>query len=133
MCIVLFMKVKSVNSLDTNSLIKINIDSVVIDVRSSKEWEERGIPQIEPPLILLTWRLLPNMIINQDFEKTLINQIPDKTKNLFFLCKSGVRSLEAANFVAKLGYINCHNISDGFEGSSSGLGWKNNNLPWQTL
>lgn len=50
---------------------------------------------------------------------------------IFFLCRSGYRSFIAANFVANMGYKNCYNISDGFEGNNQDKGWKQNNLPWQ--
>jgi len=52
---------------------------------------------------------------------------------IFFLCRSGYRSFIAANFIANIGYKNCYNISDGFEGNNRVLskGWKQNNLPWQ--
>lgn len=127
------MKIKNVTSLDTNDLLKVSKDSIVIDVRTSKEWEEVGIPELGQNLILLSWRLLPNMSLNPDFEKNITNIVTNKNKNLFFLCKSGNRSLEAASFSANIGYVNCYNVSDGFEGSISGLGWKQNNLPWQIL
>ncbi|ARD86528.1 sulfurtransferase [Rickettsia sp. MEAM1 (Bemisia tabaci)] len=37
----------------------------------------------------------------------------------------------AANFMANIGYKNCYNIIDGFEGNLQNKGWKQNNLPWQ--
>lgn len=54
-----------------------------------------------------------------------------KYLTLYFLCRSGHRSLMAANFMANIGYKNCYNIIDGFEGNLQNKGWKQNNLPWQ--
>jgi len=54
-----------------------------------------------------------------------------KSLMIFFLCRSGYRSFIAANFIANMGYKNCYNISDGFEGNNQNKGWKQNNLPWQ--
>lgn len=102
--------------------------SVMIDVRTDKEWSESGIPAIgSENLVLLSWRLLPSMSLNPEFAKLFINKIDKNKKILFFLCGSGVRSLESANFAISSGYQNCYNIADGF------YGWKNNNLPLQFL
>jgi len=54
------------------------------------------------------------------------------------MCRSGYRSADAANLLAKAGYKNVFNLVDGFEGdkAESGKGqrvvngWKNSDLPW---
>jgi rhodanese-related sulfurtransferase len=68
------------------------------------------------------------------------------TKNLFFICRSGSRSLHAANSIQfhinkKLELkdkINCFNVRFGFEGDLSKdnrrgnlNGWKFSDLPWK--
>ena len=54
----------------------------------------------------------------------------DKSKTIMCICRSGARSLRAAEIIKELGY-EAINISDGFEGSPAiqEKGWKANNLP----
>jgi len=49
---------------------------------------------------------------------------------LFFLCKSGGRSLDAAIFAQQLGYEYAFNIAGGFEGGEV-TGWKELALPYK--
>jgi rhodanese-related sulfurtransferase len=57
--------------------------------------------------------------------------------DLFFICRSGSRSLAAAKAMAAAGYRACHNVAGGFEGPldderhrGSAEGWKAAGLPW---
>jgi rhodanese-related sulfurtransferase len=61
----------------------------------------------------------------------------DKDSELYFICRSGGRSLMAARAIAAQGYAHCHNVADGFEGPLDQLrrrgtaaGWKAAGLPW---
>jgi rhodanese-related sulfurtransferase len=66
------------------------------------------------------------------------NEILDKNSQIFFMCKTGGRSLDAAIFATEIGgYKNCFNITNGFEGDANENnqrgkinGWKALNLPW---
>ncbi|MEI8040262.1 MAG: rhodanese-like domain-containing protein [Verrucomicrobiota bacterium] len=61
---------------------------------------------------------------------------------LMVMCRSGGRSAIAANFLAKAGFTNVHNIVDGMEGDANAdsdsvshaqplkEGWKNSGCPW---
>lgn len=120
-----------------------NDDSILIDVRTKEEWQNIGKPKVDLnasgldnglnpiKLLLISWRILPNMSINLNFEKSLCQYVKAKDKPLLFICRSGGRSLEAANFLYSIGFSRCYNIIDGFEGNSLGLGWKLSNLPWE--
>ena len=128
------MSVESIDSFVAYNILKNNNNALLIDVRTSKEWKEVGIPKLEKNnLIFLTWRLLPNMSINTEFENKFISLVNDKMYFIFFLCRSGIRSLEATKFIMNIGYLNCYNVYDGFEGSNNKNGWKHNNLPWQII
>ena len=74
-----------------------------------------------------------------------VNQIKDvfePNDTILVTCRSGGRSALAANFMAKLGYKNVYNITDGFEGDNVDdpesvyygkrmkNGWKNAGVPW---
>lgn len=127
------MIIKEVTSKSAYNMLKSNINFKLIDVRTAAEWQKFGVAQLESQLILLSWRIFPNMTLNTDFESQFKLLIADKSNSLFFICKSGYRSFEAAYYVLKLGYANCYNIIDGFEGTEITNGWKNTNLPWQNL
>lgn len=72
------------------------------------------------------------MELNKNLKDSFLSVIDDKISSIiFFLYRSGHKSLTAANFIANMGYENCYNIIDGFEGSGQNKGWKQNNLPWQ--
>jgi rhodanese-related sulfurtransferase len=128
------MNVSNIACQHAYKILNESTDCFLIDVRTEKEWKEIGIPVIDSDnLILLTWRELPDMSINQEFVTKLESRIVDTNKHLLFICKSGGRSLEAANFAINLGYINCQNVLGGFEGRTDITGWKQNNLPWRLL
>lgn len=125
------MNVRNATSLEAYASLSNDKDAMLVDVRTIKEWQEIGVPNIEQnQIFFLSWRLLPNMSINQEFGSEFKKIKLKKDKKLFFLCRSGARSMEATNFVAALNYEHCYNVIDGFEGHSSNEGWKNNNLPW---
>jgi rhodanese-related sulfurtransferase len=84
------------------------------------------------------------MTINQQFavelEQILQKKFAQDYKNaeLIFMCRTGGRSGEAANHMLQLGYKNCSNMINGFEGdvNESGHrgainGWKADELLWK--
>lgn len=105
---------------------------MLLDVRTPVEWK-LGIPLLKSQnIMLISWLVHPDMQINKNFLTEVQVKIKDLDYELFFLCGSGIRSLAAAEFMLKSGYTKCYNIADGFLGSSCGIGWRSNNLPWQT-
>lgn len=129
--ILINMTVNNITSKEAYEILALQT-AALVDVRTDKEWSTVGIPVLDQnKLVFLNWRLLPNMTINKEFAEKVLKISKDKT--LFFLCRSGARSLEAAQFCTNIGYQTCYNITDGFEGNQTGAGWKYNNLPWQIL
>lgn len=103
-----------------------NSDAVLVDVRTDAEWQV-GVPEIEQAKnkpMLLSWRTQPGMVLNAQFESELMQKIADRNTPIYFLCRSGGRSGEAANAMAKLGYTHCTNILGGF------IAWVEAGLPW---
>jgi rhodanese-related sulfurtransferase len=91
--------------------------------------------------VLVEWLDFPGNTPNQAFVAQLTDALSkigaDKDTELFFLCRSGGRSLSAARAMAAAGYTRCRNVADGFEGPldpnrhRGGLGgWKAKGLPW---
>ncbi len=127
-------------SRETYDYLMAHDDGMVVDVRTEVEWSSVGVPVLpddKTSPVLLSWRLLPDMTLNMAFAEKLQQCCSNKATPLFFLCRSGVRSMDAANEMAKRGYLNCFNIVAGFEGcarvagsSAQVLGWKAEGLPW---
>jgi len=134
-------KVINLNSFDCFKKISENPKSYLIDVRTKPEWELVGVPDlttINNATIFISWEEYPEMNINSSFEKHVAKKNIKKNDYIFLICRSGHRSLKAAEYLLSLGYKNCFNISDGFEGDKDNInhrskinGWKFNNLPWK--
>lgn len=116
-------------------------DAVLCDVRTEPEWAFVGVPDLasagKKPL-LIPWQVYPAMQVNATFLETLRAAGIRPDQRLFFMCRTGGRSLAAARAAEAGGYEHAFNITDGFEGpvDSSGhrsfkAGWKAEGLPWR--
>lgn len=122
-------------------ILKQQPDACLIDVRTSEELIFTGAPwldEINKELIHIPWRFFPNMELNTSFGETIQQNIPNSALILLFICRSGGRSREAAMYTTKLGYENCYNIVNGFEGEPDNnhhrgtlMSWKAYGLPWR--
>jgi rhodanese-related sulfurtransferase len=92
-------------------------------------------------VLLVEWQGFPDSRPNGDFVAHLQSELDgvgaDRTWSLYFLCRSGVRSLSAAKAMAAEGYGRCFNVANGFEGPldadrhrGRAAGWKAAGLPW---
>ena len=122
-------------------------DAVLVDVRTHAEWSFVGLPDLSElgkELILNQWAILPGMQQNPSFMDELDKQLDGAAPSkIYFLCRSGVRSLSAAHlvseaFAARGQSVDCVNIIGGFEGDldqdrqrGNMNGWKNEGLPWR--
>ncbi len=121
-------------------VLKDDENSYLIDVRTLPEWSYVGIPnlgEIGKDVLRISWLIYPTMEVNHNFIEQLKTVIDDKDAKLFFLCKVGGRSLDAAIMAQRGGFKNCYNVSGGFEGKlnehghrGKSDGWKAQNLPW---
>ncbi len=115
--------------------------ALLVDVRTAPEWQFTGVPDMsatKAPLATISWKMYPQFITNPNFADQLAAQGATHDTVVFFLCRSGGRSLDAALAMAALGYRHCYNVSGGFEGEcdASGhrgteQGWKAAALPWK--
>jgi rhodanese-related sulfurtransferase len=105
----------------------------LLDVRSSAEWNLVGRVDGAVEIELKhfpTWQ--PNPAFLDEVKRRL-----DPQDVVLLLCRSAVRSHEAAKLLADNGYANCHNILEGFEGDKDTHsrrtvnGWKVRGLPWR--
>jgi rhodanese-related sulfurtransferase len=118
--------------------------SQLIDVRTRAEWTYVGLPDlgsIGKRPVLVEWQTFPDQAVDPRFIERLAGELQalgvEKDDELFFICRSGGRSLAAAKAMAELGYRACHNVAGGFEGPldddrhrGSVSGWKAAGLPW---
>ena len=119
--------------------------SQLVDVRTRAEWTYVGIPDLGPVgkrTVLVEWQTFPDQAVDPRFAERLAGELKalgvQLDDDLFFICRSGSRSLAAAETMAAAGYRACHNVACGFEGPldderhrGSVRGWKAASLPWQ--
>jgi len=116
-------------------------DSYLVDCRTTAEWTFVGIPDLSPlnkEPYLIEWTRFPDGSPNPHFIDQMQQRIADRNATIFFLCRSGHRSMAAAASTAAEGYSQCYNILGGFEGNPDHTnhrgnfdGWKFSQLPWQ--
>lgn len=107
---------------------------ILVDVRTPQEWQGVGIANLENSVgsaVCISWKTLPDFTINPNFSRELAASVAAKDTPLFFLCRSGGRSLDAAVTMSAEGYRYCFNVTGGFEGDHHGSmpGWKSLGLP----
>lgn len=127
------------------NVLQANSRAQLIDVRTRAEWTYVGIPDLGPlgrRTVLIEWQTFPDQSVDLRFAERLANELQalgvQVDDDLFFICRSGSRSLAAAKVMAASGYRACHNVSEGFEGPlddarhrGTQIGWKAIGLPWQ--
>lgn len=122
-------------------------DAALVDVRTRAEWAFVGVPDLsslDRRLILSEWRVFPDMSRNEAFVEELLDGLGTKVPSrLLFICRSGARSMEAAQTVAAAlaargQTVECINVAEGFEGDlderrhrGANNGWKARGLPWR--
>lgn len=112
-----------------------NPGSLLIDVRDPLEYRLIGHPTGS---VNVPWKTLPGWQPNPHFLEQVKQLAPELDRPLFLLCRSGQRSLEAAQALAASGYRDLTNVEQGFEGPLDADqhrgtigGWRYHGLPWQ--
>jgi rhodanese-related sulfurtransferase len=133
--------VDNVSPLDTWEALKSEPNAQLVDVRTDAEWSFVGLPDLAAAgkqAVLLQWQSYPTMARNPEFEAQLTEVGFTAEHHIYFLCRSGVRSLAAAEAARAAGFPNVYNVADGFEGPPDGdghrgvaAGWKADGLPWR--
>ena len=115
-------------------------EAVLIDVRTTAEWNFVGLPDLSPvekQVLQSEWKSFPSMALNPDFLAEVEQADIDKNAAVLLLCRSGQRSRDAAIRLTAAGYKNCYNVAGGFEGDKNAAGhrgtvggWQFAGLPW---
>ncbi len=116
-------------------------DAQLVDVRTDAEWTYVGLPDLQPlgkRVLLVQWQSFPSGAVNPSFVEQLGAAGLAPQHPIYFICRSGVRSLAAAELAARAGYRLVFNVADGFEGPPDAdghrgqvAGWKAEALPWR--
>lgn len=121
-------------------LLRDNPGAVLVDVRTQAEWNYVGVPDISSlgkRTVLVEWLKFPSGSRNSDFlnELTAAGVKPDQP--LIFICRSGHRSIGAAQLATSAGLGPSYNMLDGFEGAldeeghRGKVGWRALGFPWR--
>jgi rhodanese-related sulfurtransferase len=121
-------------------MLKLESQSNLIDVRTDAEYSFVGVIDISSlgkKTVYESWLFYPGLDLNPNFTAELESKNFDKNQPLLFICRSGVRSKQAAIAMTGLGYTKCYNIAGGLEGDNDDAmhrgcenGWKHAGLPW---
>lgn len=138
------VQIDSLSVEETWARLKRDADSALIDVRTVAEWAYVGLPDLSSigkRPVQVEWQDFPGNRLNSAFVDQVAAALAaigaNKDSELFFICRSGGRSLKAAEAMTVAGYSRCRNVADGFEGPLDPnrhrgdlAGWKAKRLPW---
>ncbi len=118
-----------------------NPDAALCDVRTNAEWSFVGLPDLSQTgkqPVLVQWQTFPTMQANPKFLEALAAAKLEHGAHVYFICRSGGRSMAAAQAAKAAGYKHVYNVKDGFEGPQDARGhrgnvggWKAEGLPWK--
>src|SRR5699024_3378787 len=114
--------------------------AVLVAVRTKAECASGGVPETQStrrPARFVEWNTYPEGTQNPDFltqrtEAGIASETP-----VLFLCRSGARSIAAAEAATAAGLGPAYNVLDGFEGATDSAGhrgsagWRAAGLPWR--
>lgn len=113
----------------------------LVDVRTDAEWQYVGLPDLRgagKQAVLVSWQYFPSGNVNAAFVEELRDAGLEPGNRIYFICRSGVRSMAAAQATQAAGFGAVFNVADGFEGHPDReghrgtiAGWKALGLPWQ--
>ncbi|MEZ5212973.1 MULTISPECIES: rhodanese-like domain-containing protein [unclassified Gordonia (in: high G+C Gram-positive bacteria)] len=115
-------------------------EAVLVDCRTAAEWAFVGVPDVSAlgkQAVLIEWVSFPSMAPNPRFVEALREAGVDDDAEVLFLCRSGHRSIGAAEAATAAGIEKAYNILDGFEGGldaqghRGAAGWRAEGLPWR--
>jgi len=115
-----------------------NPDAVLVDCRTDAEWKFVGVPDLsslQRDVIFIEWNRVDGSH-NEDFVTDLRSAGVSGERPVVFLCRSGNRSIGAAEAATEAGIGPSYNVLDGFEGNldehrrRGSTGWKAVGLPW---
>ncbi|MCW5594141.1 MAG: rhodanese-like domain-containing protein [Burkholderiales bacterium] len=105
----------------------------IVDIRTRPEWEFVGHIEDTP---LIEWKSYGSSRPNPDFVDKLAARFAHD-EAILLICRSGIRSRDAATAAAQAGFTRVYNVLEGFEGDQDEEGrrgnlggWRHAGLPW---
>jgi len=133
--------VEDVSPTQTWEVLQADPKAQLVDVRTDAEWNFVGVPDLNAAgkqTLLIPWQVYPTMQRNPSFADNLRQAGVTADHSLYFICRSGARSMAAAQAAQAAGFPHAFNVADGFEGPPDGdghrgqmAGWKAEGLPWR--
>ena len=121
-------------------LLSENADAVLVDVRTEAEWRFVGVADtsgLDRDVVYVEWNRTDGTRNDGFVDALVASGVAPGERPVLFLCRSGNRSISAAEAATEAGIAPSYNILDGFEGNldeskhRGGTGWKAVGLPWK--
>jgi rhodanese-related sulfurtransferase len=117
-----------------------NPEAVLVDVRTDAEWRFVGVPDVSGlgrDVVYVQWSGTDGKRNENFVEELRAAGVTPGERPVVFLCRSGNRSIGAAEAATEAGIAPSYNVLDGFEGNldsnghRGGTGWRAIGLPWK--
>ncbi|MFN8227375.1 MAG: rhodanese-like domain-containing protein [Mycobacterium sp.] len=114
-------------------------DAVLVDCRTDAEWRFVGTADISAlgrDVVYVEWNRGDGTHNDGFVDDLIAGGVTPGDRPVIFLCRSGNRSIGAAEAATAAGIAPSYNVLDGFEGNlddrrhRGGTGWKAVGLPW---
>jgi rhodanese-related sulfurtransferase len=115
-------------------------EAVLVDCRTSAEWRFVGVPDLSSlarEVVYIEWNTSDGKHNDAFVDDLVAAGVTPGDRPVVFLCRSGNRSIGAAEAATDAGIAPSYNVLDGFEGNLNGdghrgtTGWKAVGLPWK--
>ena len=126
--------VENVAPTQTWEVLQADESAQLVDVRTDVEWNFVGLPELSAAgkqPILIPWQVYPTMQRNPAFEDNLRNAGLTAEHKIYFICRSGARSMAAAEAARAAGFPHVFNVADGFEGPPDAAGHRGTTAGWK--
>ncbi|MDG4663328.1 rhodanese-like domain-containing protein [Mycobacterium sp. 236(2023)] len=114
-------------------------DAVLVDCRTEAEWRFVGVADTSSlgrEVVYIEWNRTDGSHNDGFVDDLKAAGVTPGERPVVFLCRSGNRSIGAAEAATEAGIAPSYNVLDGFEGNlddakhRGGTGWKAVGLPW---
>lgn len=125
---------------ETWKLLSDDPEAVLVDCRTGAEWRFVGVPDLstlQRNVVFVEWNRLDGTRNEAFVDELKAAGVTPGERSVAFLCRSGNRSIPAAEAATAAGIGPSYNVLEGFEGGlderrhRGGSGWKADGLPWK--